>query len=94
MKTFGAAVGGLMGMICAGFLQSCGGGTAAHLDPNLINPWGLGEGGMIAGWSPAVDPTHAVTMYSDAGGAVYKGLAVAPNNGALFLYATEPFGLR
>jgi uncharacterized protein (TIGR03118 family) len=145
------------------------GGTAAHLDPNLINPWGLsipvapstapawvsnqgkqnstlydgngvaqpaagplivnlaaglggvpfdptgivangstadfvvtaggkagssafifdGEGGMIAGWSPAVDPTHAVTMYSDAGGAVYKGLAVAANNGALFLYATD-----
>lgn len=48
-----------------------------------------GTGGMIAGWSPSVDVTHAVTMYSDAGGAVYKGLAIAANNGALFLYATD-----
>ena len=48
-----------------------------------------GEGGMIAGWSPGVDLTHAVTMYSDSGGAVYKGLAVAQNNGNSFLYATD-----
>ena len=48
-----------------------------------------GAGGMIAGWSPTVDVTHAVTMYSDAGGAIYKGLAIAANNGALFLYATD-----
>jgi uncharacterized protein (TIGR03118 family) len=48
-----------------------------------------GEGGMIAGWSPGVDPTHAVTMYTDAAGADYKGLAIATNNGALFLYATD-----
>jgi uncharacterized protein (TIGR03118 family) len=48
-----------------------------------------GAGGMIAGWSPSVDVTHAVTMYTDAGGAVYKGLAIAANNGALFLYATD-----
>jgi uncharacterized protein (TIGR03118 family) len=48
-----------------------------------------GAGGMIAGWSPTVDATHAVTMYIDAGGAVYKGLAIAANNGALFLYATD-----
>ncbi|HWX80694.1 MAG TPA: TIGR03118 family protein [Steroidobacteraceae bacterium] len=48
-----------------------------------------GEGGMIAGWSPSVDRTHAITMYSDAGGAVYKGLAIAKNAGALFLYATD-----
>lgn len=48
-----------------------------------------GAGGMIAGWSPGVDLTHAVTMYTDAGGAVYKGLAIAANNGALFLYATD-----
>jgi uncharacterized protein (TIGR03118 family) len=143
------------------------GGTATHVDPNLVNPWGLsipaapatnpawvanngkqtstlydgngvlfpaagplvvnlvagaapfnptgivfnssstdfivtagvktgssvfifdGEGGMIAGWSPGVDVTHAVTMYTDAAGAVYKGLAIAANNGALFLYATD-----
>lgn len=48
-----------------------------------------GEGGMIAGWSPGVDLTHAITMYTDAGGAVYKGLAIAQNNGKSFLYATD-----
>ncbi len=48
-----------------------------------------GAAGIIAGWSPGVDLTHAVTMYNDAGGAVYKGLAIAANNGALFLYATD-----
>lgn len=48
-----------------------------------------GEGGMIAGWSPSVDLTHAVTMYADSAGAVYKGLAIATNAGALFLYATD-----
>ncbi|MEP6546667.1 MAG: TIGR03118 family protein [Gammaproteobacteria bacterium] len=48
-----------------------------------------GEGGMIAGWSPGVDPTHGVTMYTDADGAVYKGLAIAQNNGKSFLYATD-----
>jgi uncharacterized protein (TIGR03118 family) len=48
-----------------------------------------GEGGMIAGWSPGVDLTHAVTMYTDTAGADYKGLAIAANNGALFLYATD-----
>jgi uncharacterized protein (TIGR03118 family) len=48
-----------------------------------------GAGGMIAGWSPTVDRTHAITMYTDAGGAIYKGLAIAANNGALFLYAAD-----
>jgi uncharacterized protein (TIGR03118 family) len=48
-----------------------------------------GEGGMIAGWAPNVDPTHGITMYTDGGGAVYKGLAVAENSGAWFLYATD-----
>jgi uncharacterized protein (TIGR03118 family) len=48
-----------------------------------------GEGGMIAGWNPTVDATHAITMYTDAGGAVYKGLAVAQNAGQSFLYATD-----
>jgi uncharacterized protein (TIGR03118 family) len=50
-----------------------------------------GAGGMIAGWSPGVDLTHAVTMYTDANGAVYKGLAIASNAGGLFLYATDFF---
>jgi uncharacterized protein (TIGR03118 family) len=48
-----------------------------------------GEGGMIAGWNPTVDATHVITMYTDAGGAVYKGLAVAQNAGKPFLYATD-----
>jgi uncharacterized protein (TIGR03118 family) len=48
-----------------------------------------GEGGMIAGWNPTVDRTHAITMYTDVGGAVYKGLAVAQNAGKSFLYAAD-----
>ena len=48
-----------------------------------------GEGGMIAGWSPGVDPTNAVVMYTDTGGALYKGLAVANNGSGNFLYATD-----
>jgi uncharacterized protein (TIGR03118 family) len=48
-----------------------------------------GEGGMIAGWAPSVDATHAVTMYVDAGGAVYKSLAIAKNGGQAYLYAAD-----
>ncbi|OUL95285.1 TIGR03118 family protein [Paraburkholderia hospita] len=49
-----------------------------------------GEGGTITAWAPAVGPTNAFTMYDDAaGGAVYKGLALAANNGSNFLYATD-----
>ncbi|MBS0416903.1 MAG: TIGR03118 family protein [Proteobacteria bacterium] len=52
-----------------------------------------GEGGMIAGWAPNVDVANAVTMYpapgGDNGGAIYKGLAIAKNGGASFLYATD-----
>ena len=48
-----------------------------------------GEGGMIGGWSSTVDATHAVTTYTDASGAVYKGLAIAENAGKPFLYATD-----
>ncbi|MBN3765316.1 TIGR03118 family protein [Burkholderia sp. Ac-20365] len=49
-----------------------------------------GEGGTITAWAPAVGPTNAFTMYDDAaGGAVYKGLALAANNGNNFLYATD-----
>ena len=48
-----------------------------------------GEGGMIAGWSPSVNATAAINMYTDAGGAVYKGLAIAQNGGHAFLYATD-----
>ena len=48
-----------------------------------------GEGGMIAGWAPTVDLHNAVAMYTDTGGAVYKGLALANNGTANFLYATD-----
>ena len=49
-----------------------------------------GEGGTITAWSPAVAPTAALVEYDDgAGGAVYKGLALATDNGNPFLYATD-----
>jgi uncharacterized protein (TIGR03118 family) len=48
-----------------------------------------GEGGMIAGWAPTVAAAQGVIMYADAGGAVYKGLTVAANAGAWFLYAAD-----
>jgi uncharacterized protein (TIGR03118 family) len=48
-----------------------------------------GEGGVIAGWSASVDLTHAVNMYTDAGGASYAGLAIAANGGHWYLYATD-----
>jgi uncharacterized protein (TIGR03118 family) len=48
-----------------------------------------GEGGMIAGWAPSVDRGHAITTYTDTGGAVYKGLAIAKNGAGNFLYATD-----
>jgi len=48
-----------------------------------------GEGGMIAGWSKDVDVQNAIVMYTDAGGAVYKGLAIANSGSGNFLYATD-----
>jgi uncharacterized protein (TIGR03118 family) len=49
-----------------------------------------GEGGAISGWSQSVDPQNAITAYDDgAGGAVYKGLAIANNGSGNFLYATD-----
>jgi uncharacterized protein (TIGR03118 family) len=51
-----------------------------------------GEGGMIAGWSPGVDRTHAITTYTDPDGAVYKGIALANNGAGNFLYATDFHG--
>ncbi len=49
----------------------------------------VGEGGMLAGWSPAADATHTITVYTAADGAVYKGLAIANNGSGNFLYATD-----
>lgn len=52
-----------------------------------------GEGGMIGAWAPSVDLHNTVVMYpaagGDNGGAVYKGLAIAKNGNAQFLYATD-----
>jgi uncharacterized protein (TIGR03118 family) len=49
-----------------------------------------GEGGTLTAWSPAVNATVAIVAYDDgSGGAVYKGLALASNGGANFLYATD-----
>jgi uncharacterized protein (TIGR03118 family) len=48
-----------------------------------------GESGQIAAWAG----TTAVVVYpaagGDSGGAIYKGLTVAQNNGATFLYAPD-----
>ena len=48
-----------------------------------------GESGTISGWSPAVDGTHAITMYDDPNRAVFKGLAIANNGTENLLYATD-----
>lgn len=50
----------------------------------------VGEGGTISAWSPTVNPTSAITVFdSGVTGAVFKGLAMASNNGANFLYAAD-----
>jgi uncharacterized protein (TIGR03118 family) len=48
------------------------------------------ETGTISGWAPSVDGTHAKIAYDNAaGGAVFKGLAIANNGTANFLYAAD-----
>lgn len=48
------------------------------------------EDGTISGWSPAVDPTHAILAVDNSGmGAVYKGLAMGTTSAGNFLYATN-----
>ena len=89
--TFGAGAGGTVfaptGIVFNGsstdFAVSTGGHSAA------ASFLFAGEGGMIAGWSPNVSATQAITMYADTAGAVYKGLALAENGGQQFLYATD-----
>jgi len=49
-----------------------------------------GLSGTLSAWSSSVSGTMASLVYDDgAGGAVYKGLALAPCDGANFLYATD-----
>jgi len=54
------------------------------------------EDGLIAGWAPSVDATHAIQAYpaigAPASAAVYKGLALASSGGANFLYAADFVG--
>jgi uncharacterized protein (TIGR03118 family) len=48
------------------------------------------ESGTIAGWAPTVDPTHAIlAVDSTTSKAIYKGLAIAANGTAHYLYATD-----
>jgi len=48
------------------------------------------EDGTISGWSPGVDPTHAILAVENAAsGAVYKGLALGSNGAGDFLFATN-----
>jgi uncharacterized protein (TIGR03118 family) len=46
------------------------------------------ESGTISGWNPAVDPTNTLNGVT-VPGAVFKGLALATNNGQPQLYATD-----
>jgi uncharacterized protein (TIGR03118 family) len=48
-----------------------------------------GEGGTVSGWSPAVGNTTVIGYDDGAGGAVYKGLAMASTAGGNFLYAAD-----
>jgi len=48
------------------------------------------EGGTIAGWNPAANPTNAITKVDNSvSGAAYKGLAIGSNASGEFLYAAN-----
>ncbi|MET3132091.1 uncharacterized protein (TIGR03118 family) [Oxalobacteraceae bacterium GrIS 1.11] len=49
------------------------------------------EDGVIAGWAPAVDGSHAIRAVdnSASSGAVYKGLALGAGGSGALLYATD-----
>lgn len=49
----------------------------------------VGEDGTVAGWSSAVNPTLAVTMYTDTGGAQYTGATMGATGGQNYLYAAD-----
>jgi uncharacterized protein (TIGR03118 family) len=54
-----------------------------------------GEGGTITAWAQSVSGSTATVAYDDgAGGAVYKGLALANNGTANHLYATDLHGAK
>ena len=50
------------------------------------------EDGTISGWNPAVDPKKAILKADNSAGgngAVYKGAAMALNNGVLYIYVAN-----
>ena len=48
------------------------------------------EDGVIAGWAPNVDATHAIRVIDgSADGAIYKGLALSAGGSGSLLYATD-----
>ena len=48
------------------------------------------EGGTIAGWFPAINFTHAITVVDNSRSeAIYKGLAFSGDGTRLLLYATD-----
>jgi uncharacterized protein (TIGR03118 family) len=53
------------------------------------------EQGVIAGWAPNVDVTHALRAVDHSGaGAIYKGLALSGGGSGQLLYATDFFNAR
>ena len=49
----------------------------------------VSESGSLYGWAPTVNATTAIVAYNDTTGAIYKGLALASNGTANFLYAAD-----
>jgi uncharacterized protein (TIGR03118 family) len=53
------------------------------------------EDGSITGWNPTVDPTNAiVAVDNSAAGAIYKGMEIANNGTANFLYVCNFFSRK
>jgi uncharacterized protein (TIGR03118 family) len=49
-----------------------------------------GEDGTLTGWAPSVDPTNAILAADNSGAhSAYKGLALAANGSANYLYAAD-----
>ena len=47
------------------------------------------EAGVISGWSPDADATHAIVGFRARDGAIYKGLALAMRSDRPFLFAAD-----
>ncbi|HEY6926815.1 MAG TPA: TIGR03118 family protein, partial [Steroidobacteraceae bacterium] len=53
-----------------------------------------GLSGQIAGWSPAVNQTQAISAYTATDKACYRGLAIANNGTGNYLYANDFLGAK